>query len=87
MVSPVSSLLLTGSTKPFVELLQEQREKYLFAMANSPLGSLGQGYQTLKRLSGFIYFSVPDAQSVNPNWEVLDYPAPAPGLFYLSIYL
>ena len=78
MASPVSSLLLARSTKPFVELSQEQREKYLFAMANSPLGSLRQGYQTLKRLSGFIYFSVPDAQGVNPNWEVLDYKAPAP---------
>ena len=78
MASPVSSLLLAGSTKPFVELSQERREKYLFAMANSPLGSLRRGYQTLKRLSGFIYFSGPDAQGVNPNWEVLDYKAPAP---------
>jgi choline dehydrogenase-like flavoprotein len=78
MASPVSGLLLVGSAKPFAHLSQEQREKYLFAMANSPLGALRQGYQTLKRLSGFIYFSVPDAQGVNPNWEVLDYQAPTP---------
>jgi choline dehydrogenase-like flavoprotein len=78
MASPVSGLLLAGSAKHFVDLSQERREKYLFAMANSPLGSLRQGYQTLKRLSGFIYFAVPDAQGVNPNWEVFDYPAPAP---------
>src|SRR2546426_6416595 len=69
MASPVSSLLLAGSAKPFIELSQEKREKYLFAMANSPLGSLRQGYQTLKRLAGFIYFSAPGAQGVNPNWE------------------
>jgi len=78
MASPLSGLLLVGSAKPFANLSQEQREKYLFAMANSPLGALRQGYQTLKRLSGFIYFSVPDARGVNPNWEVLDYQAPTP---------
>ncbi len=78
MASPISSLLLAGSTKPFATLSQKQREKFLLAMANSPLAALRQGYQTLKRLSGFIFYSVPDAQGVNPNWEVLDYPAPTP---------
>src|SRR5437868_4099530 len=78
MASPVSSLLLAGSAKRFVDLSQEQREKYLFSMANSPMAALRRGFQTLKRLSGFIYFSVPNDQGVNPNWEVLDYPAPAP---------
>src|SRR6266567_8521948 len=47
-------------------------------MANSPLGQLRQGYQAIKRLASFIYYSVPDAQGVNPNWEVLDYAAPTP---------
>ena len=78
MASPISSLLLAGSTKPFATLSQGQREKYLLAMANSPLAALRQGYQTLKRLSGFIFYSVPDALGVNPNWEVLDYAAPTP---------
>jgi choline dehydrogenase-like flavoprotein len=78
MASPVSSLLLAASPKSFVDLSQEQRERYLFSMANSPLAALRRGYQTLKRLSGFIYFSAPDARGVNPNWEVLDYRASAP---------
>src|SRR5260370_9977057 len=78
MASPVTSLMLARSAKPFAALSQEQREKYLSAMANSPIAALRQGYQTLKRLSGFIYFSVPDSQGVNPNWEVLDYTAPTP---------
>src|SRR6266487_4754760 len=78
MTSPVSSLMLAGSAKPFTELSQEQREKYLLAMANSPLGQLRQGYQALKRLAGFIFYSVPNAEGVNPNWEVLDYSAPTP---------
>ena len=78
MASPVTGLILVGSAKPFIALSQEQREKYLTAMANSPLAALRQGYQAMKRLSGFIFFSVPDTQGVNPNWEVLEYPAPAP---------
>jgi len=78
MANPVTSLMLARSAKPFIALTQEQREKYLSAMANSPVAALRQGYQTLKRLSGFIYFSVPDPQGVNPNWEVLDYTAPSP---------
>jgi len=36
MGKPVIGLLLAGSAKPFIDLKQEQREKYLLAMANSP---------------------------------------------------
>jgi choline dehydrogenase-like flavoprotein len=75
--SPVGGLLLVGQPKPFVELSLEQREKYLLAMANSSLGLLRQGYQVLKRLTGFIFFSALDEQGNNPNWEVMDYTLPA----------
>ncbi len=78
MASPALSLLLVGSRKPFVALSPQQREKYLLAMANSPMGQLRQGYQVLKRLSAFLFYAVPDPQGINPNWEVLDYQAPAP---------
>src|SRR5258707_5007231 len=78
MASPISGLLLAGSAKPFVALPLEKRQRYLLAMANSPLGQLRQGYQTMKRLDVFIYFSVPNEQGINPNWDVLDYAAPSP---------
>ncbi len=78
LASSAAGLLLAGSPRPFVALPQAKREQYLFAMANGPLGQLRQGYQAMKRLANFIYFSVPDAQGVNPNWEVLDYTAPTP---------
>src|SRR5215469_5870242 len=78
LASPAAGLLLAGSPRPFTKLSQEKREQYLRAMANSTLGQLRQGYQAIKRLAGFIYFSVPDAQGVNPNWEALDYAAPSP---------
>jgi choline dehydrogenase-like flavoprotein len=78
LASPASGLLLIRKAKPFSELPLGQREKYLLALANSPLPQLRQGYQALKRLAGFIFFSVPDAQGSNPNWEVLDYEGPTP---------
>ncbi|EFH90466.1 GMC family oxidoreductase N-terminal domain-containing protein [Ktedonobacter racemifer] len=79
MANPVSGLLLAGSAKSFLELSAAKRARYLLAMANSPLGQLRQGYQAMKRLAGFIYFSAPTEEGRNPNWEVLDYtPAPPP---------
>ena len=78
MANPISCLLLAGSAKPFVALPLEKRQRYLLAMAHSPMGQLRQGYQTMKRLAGFIYFSVPNEQGINPNWDVLDYAAPSP---------
>jgi len=76
--SPLGGLVLIGSPRKFKSLSQEKREKYLTVMANSPMGQLRQGYQAIKRLAGFIYFSAPNAQGVNPNWNVLDYTAPSP---------
>jgi choline dehydrogenase-like flavoprotein len=76
--SPAAGLLLAGNPRPFKALPQEKREKYLIAMANSPIGQLRQGYQSIKRLAGFDFFAAPDATGVNPNWAAIDYTAPAP---------
>ncbi|HYX49440.1 MAG TPA: gluconate 2-dehydrogenase subunit 3 family protein, partial [Ktedonobacteraceae bacterium] len=76
--SSAAGLMLAGVRRPFKDLPQEKREKYLIAMANSPMGQLRQGYQTIKRLSGFAFFAATDSTGVNPNWEALDYQAPAP---------
>ncbi len=76
--NPVAGLLLAGSPRPFKALSQQKREKYLAAMANSPMAQLRQGYQAIKRLAGFVFYAAPDATGVNPNWEALDYQAPAP---------
>jgi choline dehydrogenase-like flavoprotein len=76
--APPVSLLLAGSARPFAALTQTQRERYLLALANSPLGPFRQGYQGLKRLAGLIYFSAIDSQGRNPNWPVLEYAAPEP---------
>jgi hypothetical protein len=76
--NPAAGLMLAGAPRPFKSFSQEKREKYLTAMANSPMGQLRQGYQSIKRLSGFVFYAAPDTTGVNPNWEALDYQAPAP---------
>lgn len=76
--APPISLLLAGSARPFMALTRERRERFLLALANSPVGPFRQGYQGLKRLAGLIYFSTVDSQGSNPNWAVLEYPAPPP---------
>src|SRR5437588_4778288 len=76
--SPLGGLVLISSPRKFKSLSQEKREKYLTAMANSPMGQLRQGYQAIKRLAGFVYYAAPDATGVNPNWEAMDYTPPSP---------
>ncbi|MDQ2905733.1 MAG: GMC family oxidoreductase N-terminal domain-containing protein [Chloroflexota bacterium] len=78
LASPLGGMLLFRGPQRFTALSHEQRERYLLAMANSPVASLRQGFQALKRLAGFIYFSAPTEQGVNPNWAALDYTAPEP---------
>ena len=78
MANPVSGMLLAGSAKKFVKLSFEQRQRYVLSMANSPVGQLRRGFQAIKRLAGFLYFSAPNEQGVNENWGVLDYTPPAP---------
>ena len=76
MASPLGGMLLIANPKAFINMQPAQREKYLLAMANSATGQLRQGYQALKRLATFIFYSVPNPQGTNPNWGVLDYETP-----------
>ncbi|KAB8142879.1 FAD-binding protein [Chloroflexia bacterium SDU3-3] len=69
-------LALAGSPQAFMAMPQARRERFLLALANSPLPPFRQGYQGIKRLAGMIYYSALDAQGVNPAWAVLGYDAP-----------
>ncbi len=76
--APPVSLALAGMARPFTELPPERRERFLLALANSPVGPFRQGYQGIKRLSGLLFFSLPDTTGDNPNWPVLGYIPPQP---------
>jgi choline dehydrogenase-like flavoprotein len=74
MGSPTFGALLAGRPQGFAQLPPQLRERALQRMAASPLPFLRQGFQTLKRLVTFIFYSAP-AGGVNPNWEAIGYSA------------
>ncbi|HEV2035600.1 MAG TPA: GMC family oxidoreductase N-terminal domain-containing protein [Candidatus Dormibacteraeota bacterium] len=64
--------LLTGRPQGFAQQPVLLRERALQRMAVSPLPFLRQGFQTLKRLVTFIFYSAPTG-GVNPNWAAIGY--------------
>lgn len=77
--SAAGGLLLAGRAKGLADLSLPVREAALRRMSASPIAMLRQGFSALKRLASFIFYSVPDADGLNPNWPALGYtPAPAP---------
>ncbi|HEV7128329.1 MAG TPA: FAD-dependent oxidoreductase [Ktedonobacterales bacterium] len=76
---PLFGVLLGGLPRGFMALGPAQREAALRAMATSRIARLREGFQVLKRLTGFIFYAAPDASGTNPNWPALRYtPAPPP---------
>ena len=77
---PAGGLLLIGRPIGFVRMTPELREKALRAMENSSIAKLRQGFQGIKRLTMFIYYSAPTPDGAdNPNWPAIGFtPPPAP---------
>jgi hypothetical protein len=71
--TPVLPLVLTGRARRFPDLTQEEAERFLLAMANSRLPALRTGFQALKRLATFFFYSLLDAGGENPTWPAIGY--------------
>src|SRR5204862_3408579 len=58
-----------------------QRERALLAMSESLLPQVRSGFQALKRLATFLFYTLLTKDGTNPTWRALDYrlPRPAPG--------
>ncbi len=77
--SPAGGLLLTGRPTGFMRMSPAMRERALYAMANSTVAKLRQGFQAIKRLATFIFYSAPAPDGTdNPNWAAIDFPPPPP---------
>jgi len=74
--NPLANLLLCGRWMRFSALSPEARERYLLGWQHSHLPLKRQGFQALKRLTGFTFFSDTGASGANPNWPALQYPGP-----------
>lgn len=65
--------LLTGTPRPFAALAQPQQERALLALSTSRLPLLRTGFQALKRLATFLFYSLTDEYGQNPTWPALGY--------------
>lgn len=76
---PMGGLLLIGRPTGFMQMKPELRERALRNMANSSVAKLRQGFQAIKRLTAFIFYSAPMPDGTdNPNWAALDFTPPPP---------
>jgi choline dehydrogenase-like flavoprotein len=74
---PTGGLLLSGRPRGFLSMTPEQRERALRAMASSNVAKLRQGFQALKRLALFIFYTAPAPDGGdNPNWPAIGFAAP-----------
>ncbi len=61
-----------GRLKPANDLSEEQLERMLKKWSHSRFKAIRKGYNTIKRLCGFVYYGATE-DGVNPNWEAIDY--------------
>ncbi|MGH1364012.1 MAG: GMC family oxidoreductase N-terminal domain-containing protein [Calditrichia bacterium] len=73
--SPLLGATWFGPPKGILALSNEQREKLMQSWCNSKLSDLRKAFQTLKKLSCFIFYGYSDNQD-NPNWQAIGYPGP-----------
>ena len=73
LAQPALMLLLAGQARPFAGLPPAARERALLAMATSRLEPLRTGFQVLKRLSTFIFYSLAGPAGDNPTWAPIGY--------------
>jgi len=75
--NPLFVLGFSGKAKPFRSLRSDQRERVLRAMATSSVPLARKGFQAVKRLASFLFYSLMDERRVNPTWRGIGY-TPSP---------
>lgn len=85
--SPLFMFPVAGRASGVSKMSASDREAALLAMANSPLPALRTGFQALRRLATFLFYSVTGETRSNPTWPSIGYsvPAPAPGSLALTV--
>ncbi|MFI5404858.1 MAG: gluconate 2-dehydrogenase subunit 3 family protein, partial [Candidatus Gagatemarchaeaceae archaeon] len=68
------NLALTGRPVRFTSMNRGQRERYLQAWRDSPIGLKRTAFQALKRLTCFIAYAYSPPDGPNPNWADIGYP-------------
>jgi choline dehydrogenase-like flavoprotein len=68
--------ILGGGPRPFSTLSAAERAHVVLAMSRSPVARLRTGFQGLKRLSTFLFYTVMPGGAPNPVWRGIGYRAP-----------
>ncbi len=71
--SRLGNLLLTGRFRRFSDLAPEERERGLLRLAHSRFGLLRRGFQALRRLATYTFYSRAHHDGANATWPALDY--------------
>lgn len=72
---PLFVLGIIGKAKSFRSLRAEDRERLLLAMATSSVPLARKGFQAVKRLASFLFYSLIDERRSNPTWRGIGYAA------------
>ncbi|HJQ19367.1 MAG TPA: GMC family oxidoreductase [Gemmatimonadaceae bacterium] len=80
-------LLVTGKPRAFSRRWSDDRERTLVRLAQSWLPQARSGFQALKRLATFLFYSLTDERGRNATWGVMSYEVPAPRPAKLSLAL
>lgn len=76
--NPWVNLFLDGRPGRFARMTSKERAAYLGRWRDSRLALKRSGFQTLKRLTCFLYYSAPGGTGPNPNWVDIGYPGTLP---------
>jgi len=72
-------LMFARTPRGATRMTLEERERLLLSLANSRVPQLRSGFQALKRLTGFLSYSVTDGSGDNATWKSIGYrPSPLP---------
>jgi choline dehydrogenase-like flavoprotein len=77
--SPLFMLLVAGKPSALSSMKPREREDALLTLANSALPVVRTGFQALKRLATFLFYSVIGDGATNPTWPAIGYSVPIPG--------
>jgi choline dehydrogenase-like flavoprotein len=77
LAGPLPGLLLIGKPRRISAMREADRQRLLHAMSTSWLPPMRSGFQALKRLSSFLYYSATDASGRNAAWPRIGY-TPSP---------
>lgn len=75
--SPLFMLPVAGKAAGISSMREADREAALLALATSRLPAVRTGYQALKRLATFLFYSVLADDGLNPTWSAIGYELPA----------